>query len=66
VSALEHLRRWWRPAEDGPAVLALGDGPEGKVLVPTELDVLGEPCTWVWCDPAAAEQWDVRLWRSAP
>jgi hypothetical protein len=48
--------------EDGPVVVQLGEAPEGKVAVPTEWDVTGEPCGWIWADPEAAEQWDVRLW----
>jgi hypothetical protein len=66
VNPLSYLRRWVRPVQDGPVVVALGGGPEGMVAVPTELDVTGEPCGWVWCAPGAAEQWDVRLWKGQP
>jgi hypothetical protein len=63
---LEVLRRWCRPVDDGPAVVAVGDGPEGRVLVPTELDELGDPCSWVACEQDAADEWDVRLWGPTP
>jgi hypothetical protein len=62
VNPLSYLRRWHRPVDDGPAVVQLGDAPEGGVLVPTALDELGEPCSWVACEPDASDEWDVRLW----
>lgn len=61
-------RPWWmlRPADDDEPDEGRPDGP-GKVQVPTHLDPLtGEADETVWCDPDAADQWDVRRWKRAP
>lgn len=60
-------RPWWalRPGDDD-APLTGGEPGPGKVQVPTHLDLTGEPDEWVWCEPDAADQWDVRRWRPRP
>lgn len=35
----------------------------GAVLVPTQLDVLGEPTEWAWVREQDAAAWDARGWR---
>ena len=59
-------RPWWalRPADDDEP--DEGQPGPGKVQVPTHLDLTGEPDEWVWCEPDAADQWDIRRWGSRP